>query len=225
MNKETKQESSIPVQSRVSIVTLAQLVHYWESNGSRIKTVSQLISWSLYLLVDALIANEQLKGEPTIAEARHYMIEKELFQQSTVDRGMKKLDAAIRFQIMRENGIYPTKGESRKGMRKSNDEVTYSKMHRAPNKFDGSPSSVEPWVGSVEHPRLNEAIEIFNSIKDEDLGKTELTEGLNRLVVRNKMTIEEAAEVIKANEEIAQRDLDALNSLDLSTLSPVTEDK
>ena len=223
MNKETMQESSVPVQSRVSIVTLAQMARYWEVNETNIRTVSQLVSWSLYLLADILKTNGHLEREPSVAEAKEYMVRRELFQQGTVSRGMKKLDAAIRFEGLREEGIFPRRGDRKrkKGGRDYN-EMVYAMLHKDPNRISGEPSSVEPWGGSVSHSRLDEAVRIFNSIKDEDVRRTELTMG-DRLTVRQGMTPEEAAEVIKANEEIAQRDLDALNSLDLSTLSPVTE--
>ena len=58
----TKQETSIPVQSRTSIISLAELAKYWETTEYDIRSMSQLISWSLDLLRDILKSNESIES-------------------------------------------------------------------------------------------------------------------------------------------------------------------
>ncbi len=144
MDRITKQESSIPVQSRVSIVTLAALDNYWAGEGRKIKTVSQLVSWSLYLLTEILTDNELLGTEPSIEEARDYMMRRELYQRNMDVKGYQKIVNAIKFQGMREDGCSPQQSIN------PQDRAAYGIMHKAPNRFSGKPSSVEPFTGSVE---------------------------------------------------------------------------
>jgi len=220
MKIETRQESSISVQSRISMNSLAELDMYWISEGKGIKTVSQLVSWSLDLLCEILKANEKMPGNiETVREARNYLELRALIQPSLHRRNFNKIGSAIKFEGMRENGDDPSKEliDSEGEIANSNVIRQYRILH---NK-----NSVQPFGGRVFGDKIKKAVEIYNSIDINQLGKTELTEGLNKPLVKDKMTPEEAAEVIKANEEIAQRDLDALNSLDLSTLSPITEQK
>lgn len=160
MNKETMQESSIPAQCRVSIVTLASLAKYWKQNGYNIMTVSQLMSWSLYLLVEILESNNQIDKEPSIREAREYMMNEGLYQKSMGDKGYKKLNAAIRFQGLREEGINPANSYVRE------DRNISHMLHRAPNRFNGKPSSVEPFTGKVYNEKVREAMEIMNNLPE-----------------------------------------------------------
>jgi len=103
-----KIESSIPVQSRVSIVTLAELEMYWESQGVRISTMSQLLSWSLEGLRTALEANEKLpKVVHTVADAHKHLEKCGLYQKSLKKRSMQKLATAMSFESMRMEGIEP----------------------------------------------------------------------------------------------------------------------
>ncbi len=166
MNRETKQESSIPAQCRVSIVTLAQLTAYWKDNGYDIRTVSQLMSWSLDLLKDILSNNKQIGIDPSIGEAVNYMIREKLYQKGTFDRGHKKLEAAIRFEGMRAEGNNPGKNS----YTNPTDRMAYSTMHRAPNRFTGVSSSVEPFMGKVSNPTVTqEMIDTYNNMKPEDI--------------------------------------------------------
>ena len=144
MDKITKQESSIPVQSRVSIVTLAALDNYWMGEGREIRTVSQLVSWSLYLLTEILTENDILGIEPSIEEARNYMMKRKLYQRNMDVRGYQKLGNAIKFQGMREDGCSPQQSIN------PQDRAAFGIMHKAPNRFSGKPSSVEPFTGKIE---------------------------------------------------------------------------
>ena len=108
MSKEIKQESSIPVQSRVSFMSLAKLHRYWIDEGYSIRTMSQLVSWSVDLICEVLEANGKMPGDiNTLAKAHQYLQVHGLYQGSTKKLAMKKISTALRFESLREHGIDP----------------------------------------------------------------------------------------------------------------------
>jgi hypothetical protein len=109
MNKEQKQEASIPVQSRVNIVDLANLVMYWESKGYSMRSMSQLVAWSISLTYEGLKASGEIT-EPIdkVSDAHRLLAAKQLYQGSLRDRAFKKLGTAMRFESLREEGVDPT---------------------------------------------------------------------------------------------------------------------
>jgi hypothetical protein len=217
MDRDTKQESSIPVQSRVSIVTLATLDNYWTNEGRDIRTVSQLVSWSLYLLSEILTTNNMLGTEPSIEEARNHMMNRGLYQRNMDTKGYQKLGNAIRFQGMREEGNSPQQSLN------PTDRTAYSLMHRAPNKFNGKPSSVEPFTGRVGSPYVTqEMIDKYNNMKSEDVKPIISREFAMRDVelepLKQGTTNEDISDRIQENDKIANAQLDELNSFDPMSL-------
>jgi hypothetical protein len=102
MSKEVRQESSIPIQTRVSFMSLAKLHVYWSLEGYNIKTMSQLAGWSVDLLCEVLEANGKMPAKiETLAEAHRYLQIHGLYQGSTKKRAMKKIGTALKFETMR----------------------------------------------------------------------------------------------------------------------------
>lgn len=133
MEKRLRQESSIPVQTRVSIVSLAELDLYWFREGHSIRTMSQLISWSLDLLREVLEANGKVPGEfDTVAKAHQYLQARGLYQRGMKERGIKKISTALRFESLREEGLDP----------RSVAPIQHNILHRK--------GSVEPLEGKVD---------------------------------------------------------------------------
>jgi hypothetical protein len=107
-DKESKQEASIPTASRINMVTLAELAKWWEDSGYRLKTMSQLISWSMDLLKETLRANNKLpEVEMTMVDANRYLMDRRLFQAGVRTRAAKKIGTGLRFESMREEGYDP----------------------------------------------------------------------------------------------------------------------
>ena len=107
-DKEIKQEQSIPTAARVNLITLAKLSEWWNSSGHQVRSMSQLISWSMDLLKEILVSNGKiLDTEISVVEANRYLSEHGLYQQSVRRRAVKKIATAIRFEGMREEGIDP----------------------------------------------------------------------------------------------------------------------
>lgn len=206
MNKVTKQESSIPIQCRVSLVTLAELARYWKNEKYDIRTVSQLNSWSLYLLAEILTTNGMLGEEMSISEAREYLIHHGLYQKSSLDRSHKKISAAIRFEGLRDEGIEPSMIKEERRI--------HSLMHKEPNKFTGAPSSVEPFEGRVISEKAKRALEIFNSLKDEDIEPIISGKSLNgpETLRIGKSSKEEIDAKMKLSKEVEDRENEGLDA-------------
>jgi len=108
MSRTVKEESSVPVQSRVSFMSLAKLHAYWVGEGYSIRTMSQLVGWSIDLLCEVLEANEKMPMQiKTLAEAHSYLQCHDLYQKSMRERALKKIGTALRFESMRSVGEDP----------------------------------------------------------------------------------------------------------------------
>lgn len=108
MDKETRQESSIPVQSRVSLITLAELASYWEKEGYGVRTMSQLIAWSLDMLCEVIKRNGAMPVViESVLEAHKQLEHRGLYQGSMKERAYKKIGAALRFETLRGEGVDP----------------------------------------------------------------------------------------------------------------------
>lgn len=106
--QESKQEASIPTAARVNLISLAELAKWWEESGHRLKSMSQLIAWSIDLLRDILRSNGKIdETDISLADANRYLNEKGLYQLGVRSRSFKKEATAIRFESMREEGIDP----------------------------------------------------------------------------------------------------------------------
>ena len=112
--RELKQERSIPVQSRIDIKSLAELDIYWTSIGVDIRSMSQLISWSVDAFHEVLKNNEMLPDElETVAECHVHMEDRRLYQGSMKKRAISKVNAAMRFENLRFEGVDPSGYDSR----------------------------------------------------------------------------------------------------------------
>ena len=85
--KITKTESSMPVQSRISLITLANLDKFWMSKGKTIRNMSMLVNWSVDLLSEVLDANGELDNIEggrisRLLEAYRYLEARMLIQPS-----------------------------------------------------------------------------------------------------------------------------------------------
>ena len=89
--KELKAERSMPVQSRVDLIELAELDKYWMDQGFNIKSMSQLVSHSISLLIEVLKSNgvDGIGGFETLADANRYLQVRGLRQKSMDKIGMK----------------------------------------------------------------------------------------------------------------------------------------
>lgn len=108
MSRELKQERSIPVQGRVDIKSLAELDCYWASIGVDIRSMSQLISWSVDALHSIISKNEQMpKKFETVADCHAHLEIRRLYQGSMKRRSMAKVSAAMRMENLRFEGADP----------------------------------------------------------------------------------------------------------------------
>lgn len=108
MERGVRVESSLPVQSRVSIVDLARLDMFWREEESVVmRSMSQLVSWSVSALCDLLEANGLVRKGLGVREAHEYLKERGLYQKSVLKRGRKKITAAVQLETLRRQGSDP----------------------------------------------------------------------------------------------------------------------
>jgi hypothetical protein len=176
-DRESKVEGSIPVQSRIDVVDLAKMDNYWRENGYDIRTLSQLVSWSMTLLCEVLEANNAMPVEiESVVDAIKYLTARGLRQVSMHKRSMKKLTTAVAFESMRGEGVDPRTNHA------------YNIVHRKLGKHNtsGRGGSVEPFVGEVasiisqdEWDRAQERIKEENEREREALMKKEMESARN----------------------------------------------
>jgi len=191
-SREVKQESSVPVMSRVSVFNLVELDNYWEvGEGVGVRTMSQLVSWSLDLLCEILRANGKLPLEVgSVSEAHNYLLKRGLYQPSMKKRSFEKIGAAIRFENLREEGVEPSKLVKHQ----------YGILH---NK-----NSVQPLDVVGVSDLVSRATEIFNNINP-DRPMTLFDE--EKVVIKEKMTEEELEKKMRELESDSDREMKALD--------------
>jgi hypothetical protein len=213
-SEESKTEGSIPVQSRVNIKNLANLDLYWESERYHIRTMSQLIGFSMELLCEILESNGKIINKiETVAEANQYLNERGLYQQSMKDRSFKKIGMAIAFENMREEGADP----------KFHASEQYHRVHRKVDTH-GNPSAVQPFTGRVRNQRVSqEMIDLYNNLKPEDVKPLVSQEfAMRNVEILDELpTMEQGADMsdrFKTIEEQDKAQEEALKNLDTSAL-------
>ena len=144
-----KIESSIPVQSRVSVLDLAGMLEYWvEREGVEIRSMSQLVNWSVSALYELVQANGFVGKCTTVAEAHNYLINQGVYQKSLRNRGKRKISAAITFENLRAEGVRPENyvpqqyavlhnGSSVKGYREGVFKLPDAKQSEVVKEFEG----------------------------------------------------------------------------------------
>lgn len=145
-----RKESMVPVQGRVSIMTLAELDEYWKAHGVSIGSMSQLIGWSLELFRELLQVNGRLERViERVDEAHRHLSERGLYQTALRKRGSKKIMHAMMFENLRDEGVEPSEYASRQHQM-----VHKSGTTRLPKKD--------------ERPDINELVDLYEKIgKDE----------------------------------------------------------
>lgn len=161
--EEIRQESSIPVQGRVSLIALAKMILWFENEGFRMRSISQTLGWSLELMVEVLENNGFRSGIDGVRRAREILIERGLSQKGMDKRGKMKLATAIRFEGLREEGYEP----------EVVDRVSYNILH---NK-----NSIVGYRGRCVNSIVDKATEVYKEIEKRD----------SETVVKEKMTNEE----------------------------------
>jgi hypothetical protein len=172
-----RQESSVPVQSRVSIVTLAEMVKYWESAGVMIETMSQLVSWSVDLAREILVANEKIEEVNSVEEAHRELEERRLYQRGMKGRSVRKIANAMTLGSLRMEGVDPESYASRQ----------YNMVHKV--------GSVRVFKGKVVSDKVAHALETYEKLYGSVEGETE-EERENRM-----KTVNEVLEQNKSKDE------------------------
>lgn len=136
MNNDIRREASIPVQSRIDIRTLAEICRYFRISDINIKSASQLVSWSLEMLLQTLKINDKLPNErPTIEDAYGYLGREGLMQKRML---YGKVSKGLAFESIRMEGENPAEKASH----------SHKMVHNNPN-----------WTGGGEIPDITVSAE------------------------------------------------------------------
>lgn len=168
LNQIKKVEASIPVQGRVDIRVLAEMVGYWEKEGKYVKSMSQLINWSMDLCCQVLKINGLISTEfDTLLEADEYLILKGLHQPGMRKRWMKKFIKGRQLENLRMEGVYPETG-GKEGSRE------YTKLHNV-HSLEPAPDMTQPITS-----KYNDAWEEYDKeLKEEQArDKQKMLDGL-----------------------------------------------
>jgi hypothetical protein len=193
-----KQERSIAVSARVDLVTLAEITKYWISEGYHIRSVSQIVGWSIDLLKEIMIQNKAISPQFEFVSARNFMIERGLTQQSNDKRGYKKMAAATRFEMLRKDGYDP----------RQVDPLAYSILHN-PHSIIPSPDSD---MEAYNRARLEKQAEMHEQYKRERDSKISSYKDNGVTVVKDSKR--DYVPNSSSFEEIQQRDAQQDSELD-----------
>jgi hypothetical protein len=217
--EETRQESSLPLSARVSIVDLAEMVRFWESQGVYIKTMSQLVAWSVSAFVDVLKSNGKIENrDMEVGTAHRILCSKGLYQAKALDRGAKKLTMAIGMGNMRIEGIEPRFENPR----------AFRTIHNG-NSVDALPDTRVSVLSEEQQNAIDEALRKTEGMTTEELSRWSRDsydneqqrpkEVDNTPIFKGSSSIslvEEKEYVVK--EGMTDRDLDAYASLDMKKM-------
>ena len=164
---DRKVEASIPVQSRVDVRKLAEMVLYFEGIGVRIKSMSMLVSYSVEVANKVLSNNGLLPDYvETVSEANRCLEVRDLYQPGMKGRSKKKLEAAMRFENLRVEDIEPKERVPRE----------YNTLH---NKQSVEPftSNETAFVGGEN----SKPVPLVSTVEEEVRVKTKMAERLAEL--------------------------------------------
>lgn len=102
---EVKAERSMPVQSRIDLVELAEIVGYWERRGIYVRTMSQLVSWSVSAFKEILKNNGLIEEIDTLEYAYDLLNSKGLIQKSMHNKMKAKYAKARGMENIRLDGM------------------------------------------------------------------------------------------------------------------------
>jgi len=177
-NDEVKQERSIPVASRVDMVDLANLALMWESRGYTIRSMSQLVSWSISLLVDELSKADIFKEKiETLADANKVLAYRGLYQRSMKSRSEKKIGIALGFEALRAEGRDPK--EYAEGAYKTMHPDNQVKTHRTPFGDVVTAQTVAQLFEEAKLKKQQEEAEKRKAIRDAKEAGTVVHEGMS----------------------------------------------
>lgn len=156
MNEEIRREASVPMQSRVDVRTLAEICWYFEKTDNDIRTVSQLVSWGLEMMVGTLRINEKLPQERPSVESAYQFLEARGLTQKKM---MGKMKRALGFEHMRMEGISPREYAS----------ADHKNIHNNPNWTGEGAPEFNKGTGVVSKEDVAKAVEIYKEVKTKDI--------------------------------------------------------
>jgi hypothetical protein len=155
-SREEKQERTIAVNARIDMVSLAEMLVYFNSQGIGISSMSSLVSHCVELSRGILDSNGKLESKFSAGEAFRVLTDLGMINRSTKSRNLKKIMNAIRMENLRVEGENP----------RNYAPLQYNMVHNS--------HSVEPPKINVTSDIVQKAVEEYN--RQEDLEKQKMIE-------------------------------------------------
>jgi len=216
IDKDVKFERSLSVQARIDVTTLARLALYWEEEGVFVKSLSQLVSWSLELMLEVLVANGKVEDRDLrMSDAVRVLVSRGLRQASLTKKGYKRRAMALSFENLRMQKVEPSQYVPQQ----------FSTMHKNKQEiFDGEVSAgraidEEEWKNirkKIDSEKRKEIEEIKRKAIESARTQGILAKSKKVPTVKEKMTDEEFHQKMK---EIEERDRERL-AFENEALSP-----
>lgn len=181
VERDKRTEASIPLQSRIDIRTIMELVEYWESVGVSVNSISRTIAWSLDLLREVLRKNDVLPVQTdSVSEAFNYLVSRDLYKGKMKQRGMAKICTAIGFENLRAEGVDPAHYAGSRYRQLHNQVKQTSPIERVNEKVD--PKRIKMAEQAIEKAKK----EAETNSKPRKLNEQELVEKENELKEKDK---------------------------------------
>ena len=162
MRDKTRVESSLPVQSRIDPRDLASMLDFYIGKGYQINSISQLVSWSVNLCVEALCTAGLYERSITDINEAYRMLEIHGLRQKSMSKvANKRLLSAKGFNELRIEGSDP----------KFESPSEYKRIHNRKT-FDDQPVALDD--GSKER-RMSAIDRAFERIEEEKKKERELS--------------------------------------------------
>jgi len=185
-----KGESSMPVQSRIDLVVLAELSEYWRDSGYVIDNMSRLVSWSLTAFHSLLKNNKKINVDVKTLEDAYYVLStKGLIQKSMQKRMEKKLMTARGLENIRLDGWELDQTLPQ-----------YQKMHKIDSVVPG------PEFTAISKRDIQKQVEVYEEIeRQERMNKSkdqteEAFKGPNVVKVKDEAVVNVEKNIAKAQE-------------------------
>lgn len=196
--EEVKQEASLPVQSRVDVRSLASITMAWEDQGYVPRTMSELISVGVEMLLGVMRNSGKVRREvQSVSEAVEYLQRAGI---SVGKKGSRKLQHAIMFEGMRDEGVNPAEYAP----------VQYRVLHKEGSVIPVGRIDSKYMFSDEEKTKVNDlakqAMTTYNKLygKEDGMSEEEARERIKQLKREGRIEEEEEGKLVahvKASEE------------------------
>jgi len=221
--REVKVERTLPVSTRVNVVSLVNVNRYFKSIGYRARSMSQLVNWAVEALEEVIINKVGNKDMvDSLSEALAELRAEGLMQKTMKARGRAKMSYGLAAENLRAEKRDPQMVMERRykeihGKNKGYEEIDHQLTS---GQLLATPEEVRHRIDEVR--RKKEEVE---KLKEQTITAAKDQGLLNEVVptISEKMTEDECSKVLKRDEERTKLENELLSPENLSRLVKISE--